>query len=110
VFEDEGQFLQDVYAVLLSMVAQADAASIHASTERKRGAPDTGEHTKAARLLACLLGQHQNHLRGKNSGKLPDDAIFASSFPQFVFCGDKTAPSAGEHGVNQRLYRERERA
>ena len=61
------------------------------------GALDTGEHTKAARLLACLLGQHQNHLCGKNSGKLPDDAIFASCFPQLVFCGDKTAPSAGKH-------------
>src|SRR6267143_564837 len=61
------------------------------------GAPETGEHTKAARLLACLLGQHQNHLCGKNSGKLPDDTIFTSSFPQLVFCRAQTPSGTREH-------------
>ncbi len=35
VFEDEGQFLQDVYAVPLSMVAPAGAGSIRVCTAQR---------------------------------------------------------------------------
>jgi len=89
VFEDLGQFLQDVYPT-----ASAYGSSSRCGFDPRMHRTQTSDllaPEKVARLRATWHSDWDNsksHLCGENSGKLPDDAIFASSFPQFVFCRD----------------------
>ena len=98
VFEDEGQFLQDVYAVASEYGGSSRCGfdpRMHRTETSDLLAPE-----KVARLRATCHSDWDNSKSifvGENSGKLPDDAIFASCLPQQLFCGDKTAPSAGKY-------------
>ena len=81
VFEDEGQFLQDVYAVA-SEYGGSSRVGFDARAHRTENS-DLLTATNVAKLKASwaeILGGGQGDLRGKDPRKPADDAVLTSRF------------------------------
>lgn len=98
VFEDEGQFLQDVYPT-----ASAYGGSSRCGFDPRQHRTESSDlltPENVARLRASWHAHWDNTkaICVENSGKSSDDTIFASSVSKLIFCCDQTPPRADQHG------------